>query len=114
MDLNRMNTDEQLQAALRASLETHQQESIRRSANKLDYIASTLPSGWEQRKDPRSGRVFYIDHNTRQTSWDPPEIPEDLFNQYQAQSRVTFQEQEQSEEEEDVAESPEEDMGPPR
>jgi len=150
MDLNRMNTDEQLQAALRASLQTHQQESIRRSKNKLDYIASTLPSGWEQRKDPKSGRVFYIDHNTRQThweppdrplppgwerklhqpsgryfyidhntratSWDPPEIPEDLFNQYQEQSRVTFQdqEQEQSEEEEDIAESPEEDMGPPR
>lgn len=26
---------------------------------------------WERRRDPR-GRVFYIDHTTRTTSWDPP------------------------------------------
>jgi len=70
-----MNTDDQLQAAIRASLETHQHESIRHSAKKADHIASTLPDGWEQRKDPRSGKVFYIDHNTRTTHWETPNRP---------------------------------------
>nr|XP_012640306.1 protein WWC3 [Microcebus murinus] len=30
-----------------------------------------LPSGWEEARD-YDGRVFYIDHNTRQTSWIDP------------------------------------------
>ena len=30
-----------------------------------------LPSGWEQKQDG-SGTVFYIDHNTMTTHWDPP------------------------------------------
>jgi len=75
MNLERMNTDEQLQAAINASLQTHQQETQRRSIKRDDYIASKLPNGWEQRKDPRSGKVFYIDHNTRTTHWEPPNRP---------------------------------------
>ena len=30
-----------------------------------------LPSGWEQMATP-DGRVFYIDHNTRTTTWNHP------------------------------------------
>ena len=30
-----------------------------------------LPPGWEMRRDPR-GRVYYVDHNTRQTTWQRP------------------------------------------
>ena len=30
-----------------------------------------LPSGWEKRRDPE-GRVYYVDHNTRQTTWQRP------------------------------------------
>uniref|UniRef100_A0A803V8D9 WW domain-containing protein n=1 Tax=Ficedula albicollis TaxID=59894 RepID=A0A803V8D9_FICAL len=30
-----------------------------------------LPAGWEEARD-FDGRVFYIDHNTRQTSWIDP------------------------------------------
>ncbi|RXM32700.1 Protein WWC2 [Acipenser ruthenus] len=30
-----------------------------------------LPAGWEETRD-YDGRVFYIDHNTRQTSWIDP------------------------------------------
>jgi E3 ubiquitin-protein ligase NEDD4 len=30
-----------------------------------------LPPGWEERKDAM-GRVYYVDHNTKQTSWDRP------------------------------------------
>ncbi|GJN88818.1 hypothetical protein Rhopal_001789-T1 [Rhodotorula paludigena] len=33
-----------------------------------------LPSGWEQRRTP-SGRAYYVDHNTKTTSWDDPRIP---------------------------------------
>ncbi|KAF9768855.1 hypothetical protein IL306_013791 [Fusarium sp. DS 682] len=32
----------------------------------------TIPSGWEIREDSRSGRIFFVDHNRQQTSWDPP------------------------------------------
>uniref|UniRef100_A0A2K5JF77 E3 ubiquitin-protein ligase n=1 Tax=Colobus angolensis palliatus TaxID=336983 RepID=A0A2K5JF77_COLAP len=34
--------------------------------------AETLPSGWEQRKDPH-GRTYYVDHNTRTTTWERPQ-----------------------------------------
>lgn len=30
-----------------------------------------LPAGWEEARD-YDGRVFYIDHNTRKTSWIDP------------------------------------------
>ena len=32
---------------------------------------SLLPPGWEMRQDQR-GRTFYIDHNTRTTTWQRP------------------------------------------
>eukprot|EP00124_Ichthyophonus_hoferi_P004878 Ihof_evm2s600 gene=Ihof_evmTU2s600 len=32
-----------------------------------------LPGGWELRSTP-DGRVFYVDHNTRQTTWKDPRI----------------------------------------
>ena len=35
---------------------------------------SELPPGWESRKDTTTGRTFYIDHNTRTTSWALPEF----------------------------------------
>ncbi|XP_031446822.1 NEDD4-like E3 ubiquitin-protein ligase WWP1 isoform X3 [Phasianus colchicus] len=31
-----------------------------------------LPAGWEQRKDPH-GRTYYVDHNTRTTTWERPQ-----------------------------------------
>ena len=34
---------------------------------------SSLPPGWESRTDTTTGRTFYIDHNTRTTSWSLPE-----------------------------------------
>jgi len=33
-----------------------------------------LPVGWETKTDPKSGRLYYIDHNTRTTHWNPPSI----------------------------------------
>ena len=35
----------------------------------------SLPAGWEERKDPKSGRLYYVDHNTRSTQWTCPPIP---------------------------------------
>lgn len=32
----------------------------------------SLPPGWESRTDTSTGRTFYIDHNTRTTSWSLP------------------------------------------
>lgn len=34
-----------------------------------------LPPGWESRTDATTGRTFYIDHNTRTTSWTLPTQP---------------------------------------
>ncbi|XP_072306588.1 NEDD4-like E3 ubiquitin-protein ligase WWP1 [Eucyclogobius newberryi] len=34
--------------------------------------ADSLPPGWEQRKDPH-GRTYYVDHNTRTTTWERPQ-----------------------------------------
>ncbi|XP_063694630.1 E3 ubiquitin-protein ligase NEDD4-like isoform X1 [Bolinopsis microptera] len=33
---------------------------------------SPLPEGWTEAQDPGSGRLFYIDHNSRTTSWVRP------------------------------------------
>ncbi|XP_036438622.1 NEDD4-like E3 ubiquitin-protein ligase WWP1 [Colossoma macropomum] len=35
-------------------------------------ISDPLPPGWEQRKDPH-GRTYYVDHNTRTTTWERPQ-----------------------------------------
>ncbi|KAH9480424.1 putative E3 ubiquitin-protein ligase hulA [Psilocybe cubensis] len=36
-----------------------------------------LPSGWEMRLT-NTGRVYFVDHNTRTTSWDDPRLPPNL------------------------------------
>ena len=35
------------------------------------YIAP-LPPGWEKRSDAVTGKTYYIDHNTRTTTWMHP------------------------------------------
>jgi hypothetical protein len=34
-----------------------------------------LPPGWEAKYDPASKRAFYVDHNSRTTSWERPVLP---------------------------------------
>eukprot|EP00048_Salpingoeca_helianthica_P022598 m.19241 g.19241 ORF g.19241 m.19241 type:complete len:1022 (-) comp7541_c0_seq1:33-3098(-) len=34
--------------------------------------ASSLPPGWEERRDARTNRTYYINHVTRTTQWDRP------------------------------------------
>ncbi|KAF9077780.1 hypothetical protein BDP27DRAFT_1413468 [Rhodocollybia butyracea] len=43
--------------------------------NTDDDAGSPLPDGWERRTDPQ-GRVYYVDHNARTTTWYRP-----VFNQ---------------------------------
>jgi len=31
-----------------------------------------LPPGWEKRSDAATGKTYYIDHNTRTTTWNHP------------------------------------------
>ena len=35
-------------------------------------LGSSLPAGWEKRYDPGRQAYYYIDHNTKQTSWTAP------------------------------------------
>jgi len=37
-----------------------------------DYDEEKLPPGWEKKYDKSSGKHYYIDHNTQQTSWTVP------------------------------------------
>ncbi len=36
-----------------------------------------LPPGWEQRLDPKTQRLFYVNHNTRSTTWADPRLADD-------------------------------------
>ena len=36
-----------------------------------------LPSGWEMRLT-QNGRIYYVDHNTKTTTWDDPRLPSSL------------------------------------
>lgn len=42
--------------------------------NRPRLIEGPLPPGWEKRKDPTTNKAFYIDHNTRKTTWDHPNL----------------------------------------
>ncbi|VDQ07480.1 unnamed protein product [Trichobilharzia regenti] len=34
--------------------------------------SESLPPGWEMRFDSRTGRWYFVDHNTRSTQWEHP------------------------------------------
>lgn len=44
-----------------------------------------LPPGWEKGLDPSTGKVFYIDHNTKSTMWDLPQHVKDYIDNMQSQ-----------------------------
>ncbi|CAG0925722.1 unnamed protein product, partial [Notodromas monacha] len=39
-----------------------------------DAKAAVLPPNWEMRYDPLHGRCYFVDHNTKTTSWTDPRI----------------------------------------
>lgn len=54
---------------------TPRQENPRPPMGRLldDEAGNPLPPGWERRTDPQ-GRPYYVDHNTRQTTWHRPQV----------------------------------------
>lgn len=42
------------------------------SANNYGEYIAPLPPGWEKRSDAVTGKAYYIDHNTRTTTWNHP------------------------------------------
>jgi hypothetical protein len=48
-------------------------------AAKTEPAPPPLPPGWEAKYDPASKRAFFVDHNSRTTSWErPPPLPSQL------------------------------------
>ena len=43
-----------------------------KSATQEKPSFAELPHGWEMASDPRSGKVFYLNHLTKTTQWEPP------------------------------------------
>lgn len=52
---------------------------------------SWLPHGWEIRYTTQNGipRIYYVDHNTKTTHWDPP-LPENWESRHDPQGRVYY------------------------
>jgi len=51
-----------------------QKEGAPPSYDSFKRAAEALPPGWEEMKDPKSGRSFYVNHNSKITSWDRPGV----------------------------------------
>lgn len=56
--------------------------------------SAALPEGWEERLDPSSGRTYYVDHNTKTTSWVRPvqsAVRHQVFERAQSMRSRSFQ-----------------------
>ena len=42
------------------------------SYNSFNPQSERLPPGWEMRRDPTTGWNYFIDHNTKTTTWEDP------------------------------------------
>jgi len=49
-----------------------QKEGVPPSYQARSTAVAALPPGWEEMKDPRSGKTFYVNHITKSTTWDRP------------------------------------------
>ncbi|KAJ3355309.1 hypothetical protein HDU83_003604 [Entophlyctis luteolus] len=52
-------------------------EKLRQKEQHLENMFGPLPSGWEMRITA-DNKIYYVDHNTKRTTWDDPRIPSDL------------------------------------
>lgn len=59
-----------------------------RNFNQFEDQHGRLPAGWERRED-HLGRTYYVDHNTRQTTWIRPSAAS--FSQSDSQAAMTAQ-----------------------
>ena len=42
--------------------------------------ANQLPLGWEEKTDPKTGCLYYVDHNTKRTTWVSPIVYSSVTN----------------------------------
>jgi len=53
-----------------------------------------LPAGWDAKRDPRNGRIYYMNHHTKQTTYNQPLPPgwtgKTTFDQRTGQQRMYF------------------------
>lgn len=61
--------------SLMSNLSVHQSASNSQPSSPTTPTSTSngLPEGWEQRVD-QNGRIYYIDHNTRRTTWTRPTL----------------------------------------
>lgn len=52
--------------------ETEDLNSELESMRVSESSSSNLAPGWEERTDPRTGRTYYVDHNSQRTTWEKP------------------------------------------
>ncbi|KAL0571341.1 hypothetical protein V5O48_010623 [Marasmius crinis-equi] len=54
-----------------------QNQNVAAQASSTNAQLGPLPSGWEMRLTS-TGRVYFVDHNTRTTAWDDPRLPSNV------------------------------------
>ncbi|GMF03703.1 unnamed protein product [[Candida] boidinii] len=66
-------------------VDPRRQQFVKSFGNNNGYSAQRLtamgplPSGWEMRL-ANTSRVYFVDHNTKTTTWDDPRLPSSLDN----------------------------------
>ncbi|CAI9724277.1 NEDD4-like E3 ubiquitin-protein ligase WWP1 [Octopus vulgaris] len=64
------------------------QAQVQAQAQQLQQPQDPLPIGWQMRFDPQ-GRVYYVDHNTRTTTWERP-LPHGWERRVDSRNRVYY------------------------
>ena len=61
---------------------------MKKGNNHIKELKTTpgLPSGWQKMVDQNSGKVYYIDHNTKTTHW---ALPDGIFNNLTSKATVS-------------------------
>lgn len=72
-----------MQAASTGGATSDTSELAQSKVISLSVAASRLPSGWEAHEDPRTGKVYYHNTATGETTWETPTLPEDAELQEQ-------------------------------
>ncbi|CAH1251175.1 ANKK1 [Branchiostoma lanceolatum] len=47
-------------------------EEVRQAIIAVEKMKRRLPGSWEMRYEPKTGRPYFVDHNTRTTTWQDP------------------------------------------
>ncbi|EFA76579.1 hypothetical protein PPL_10348 [Heterostelium album PN500] len=74
------------------------------ASSKSSLSSSSLPEGWEEATD-NQGRVYYIDHINKKTSWIHPNFSQQLHQQQQQQQPISIPQQ-QHHHQQPIASSP--------